>query len=82
MPSGDSGNVLAQLRDLESRAEAAERAMYDAPRYVAKDHKDDACGFWRRAFDLAKAHGLEDRAAEYWGRRDNLMAVWDRQFRR
>ncbi|HLK23601.1 MAG TPA: hypothetical protein VKT30_02980 [Caulobacteraceae bacterium] len=71
----------AAVAALEAQADAAEQAMYDAHPRLAKDHKDDALALLRRAADAARRSGLDAEAARLDARIENLIAVWDRQFR-
>ncbi len=66
---------------LVAKADAAEEAMYEARPRAAKDHKDDALGLLERAAAMADRMGMEEEALRLRTRRDNLIAVWDRQFR-
>jgi hypothetical protein len=70
-----------RMADFEARAEAAYAAMYDAPPYLAKDHKDDASMWLSRAIDEAKALNLNNEVLRLTARRDHIRAVYDRQFR-
>jgi hypothetical protein len=66
---------------LEAQADAAEEAMYDARPRLAKDHRDDALAFLHRAAAEAERLGLADEVLRLRARRDNLLMVWDHQFR-
>ena len=70
-----------RIAALEAKADAAEKAMYDARPRLAKDHRDDALGFLHSAAELATRSRLSAEAERLNARRDQLMAVWDRQFR-
>lgn len=72
---------LERLRELKTLADAADAAMYVAPRGQAKDFKDDALLYLSRATNIAEALGLDDEAAKLKWRAENLKGVWDHQFR-
>jgi hypothetical protein len=70
------------MKALEARAEAAYAAMYDARiPSVAKDFKDDACGFLYAAIRMAEALGLDVEAARLTACVAHIRAVWNSQFR-
>ena len=70
------------MKDLEARAEAAYAAMYDARLPgVAKDFRDDACGFLYQAIRMAEALGLAAEAARLTAQIAHIRAVWNSQFR-
>jgi hypothetical protein len=69
------------LLDYEQRAETAYSAMYDAQPWDEKDLKDDALFYLARAIDVAKALGLEEDATRLKARVDNIMGVYNSQFR-
>jgi hypothetical protein len=55
--------------------------MYDAQPWDEKDLKDDALFYLARAIDVAKALGLEEDATRLKARVDNIMGVYNSQFR-
>ena len=65
----------------EAKAETAYSAMYDAPSWDQKDLKDDALFYLARALEIAEALGLDDDASRLKARVDNIMGVYDSQFR-
>jgi hypothetical protein len=69
------------MADYERRAEAAYAAMYDAPSWDEKDLKDDALFYLARALEIAEALGLAEDAARLKKRSDNIMGVYNSQFR-
>ena len=69
------------MAEYETRAETAYSAMYDAPDYDQKDLKDDALFYLARAIEVAEALGLEGEAARLKSRVDNIMGVYNSQFR-
>jgi len=69
------------MADYEARAEAAYSAMYDAPSWDEKDLKDDALFYLARAIEVATALGLSDDADRLKARVDNIMGVYNSQFR-
>jgi len=69
------------MRDFEQRAEAAYAAMYDAASHNQKDLKDDALFYLTRAQEIAEALGLVDDAERLKARADNIMGVYNSQFR-
>ena len=69
------------MREYETKAEAAYSAMYDAPSWDEKDLKDDALFYLARAIEVADALGLDEDSARLKGRVDNIMGVWNSQFR-
>lgn len=69
------------IADYEKRAETAYSAMYDAPDYDQKDLKDDALFYLARAIEVADALGLEAEGARLRARVDNIMGVYNSQFR-
>lgn len=73
--------TLELMRNYEQKAEAAYAAMYDAPSWDEKDLKDDALFFLARAIEVADALGLADDAARLKARVENIMGVYNSQFR-
>jgi hypothetical protein len=69
------------MLEYERKAEAAYSAMYDAESWNQKDLKDDALFYLARAIEVAEALGLEEDAARLKARVDNIMGVYDSQFR-
>jgi hypothetical protein len=69
------------LAEYEAKAEAAYAAMYDAPSHDQKDLKDDALLFLGRAITIAQALGLDGDAERLGARVDNIIRVYDSQFR-
>jgi hypothetical protein len=69
------------MMDYERRAEAAYAAMYDAPDHDQKDLKDDALFYLARAIEAAETLNLAEDAARLKARVDNIMGVYNSQFR-
>jgi len=70
-----------QMLAYERKAERAYAAMYDAPGHGRKDLKDDALSFLARAVEIADALGLAEDAARLRARAENIMGVYNSQFR-
>ena len=71
----------ALMAEYEEKAETAYSAMYDAQPWDEKDLKDDALFYLARAIEVAEALGLADDAARLKARVDNIMGVYNSQFR-
>jgi len=71
----------ALMAEYEQKAETAYSAMYDAQPWDEKDLKDDALFYLARAIEVAEALGLADDAARLKARVDNIMGVYNSQFR-
>ena len=71
-----------RMLELEARAEAAYAAMYDARPHEEKDLKDDALLYLAEAQRIAEALDLPDDAARLKARTENIMGVYNSQFRR
>jgi hypothetical protein len=71
----------ALMLDYEQKAEAAYAAMYDAEPWNEKDLKDDALLFLARAQEIADTLNLTEDAERLRARADNIMGVWNSQFR-
>jgi len=69
------------MLDYEQKAETAYTAMYDAESWNEKDLKDDALFHLARAIEVAEALGLTDDEARLRARVDNIMGVYNSQFR-
>jgi hypothetical protein len=69
------------MLDYEQRAENAYSAMYDAQPWDEKDLKDDALFYLARAIEVAEALGLDDDTSRLRARVDNIMGVYNSQFR-
>jgi len=69
------------MSDYEAKAEAAYAAMYDAQPWNQKDLKDDALFFLARAIEVAEVLGLETDKTRLNARVDNIMGVYNSQFR-
>ena len=69
------------MLDYEQKAESAYTQMYDAQPWDEKDLKDDALFYLARAIEVADALGLEQDAARLNARVDNIMGVYNSQFR-
>jgi len=69
------------MAEYEQKAETAYSAMYDAQPWDEKDLKDDALFYLARAIEVAEALGLADDAARLKARVDNIMGVYNSQFR-
>ncbi len=76
---------LLPTRDLmleyEQRAETAYSAMYEAESWNQKDLKDDASFYLARALEVAEQLGLEEDADRLRARGENIVGVWNSQFR-
>jgi len=77
----DTSPTVEKMKDFEARAEAAYAAMYEARSYEEKDFKDDACSFLARAAEIADALGRDADAARLRARTDQIMSVYNSQFR-
>lgn len=69
------------MLEYEQTAETSYAAMYDAPSWDEKDLKDDALFYLARAIEVAEALGLEEDATRLKTRIDNIMGVYNSQFR-
>lgn len=69
------------MLDYERKAETAYSAMYDAQPRDEKDLKDDALFYLARAIEVAAALGLQDDEQRLRARVDNIMGVYNSQFR-
>lgn len=69
------------MLDYEQRAETAYSAMYDAQPWDEKDLKDDALFYLARAIEVAEALGLDEDGTRLKARVDNIMGVYNSQFR-
>jgi hypothetical protein len=69
------------MLDYEQKAETAYTAMYDAEPWNEKDLKDDALFYLARAIEVAETLGLTDDEARLRARVDNIMGVYNSQFR-
>jgi hypothetical protein len=69
------------MLDYEGKAERAYAEMYDAQPWNEKDLKDDALFNLARAIEVADALGLGEDADRLRARVDNIMGVYDSQFR-
>jgi hypothetical protein len=81
MTEEETVRAVAEIQELERRAEIAYEKMYDAESYSAKDYKDDACSYLYKAGEAAKGAGLETESARLAARRAHILSVWDHQFR-
>jgi len=81
MTDKDTTDAAAKMREYERLAEAAYDAMYEASAYSAKDHFDDARGYFFKAIEAAKQAAREADVARLTARRDHIVAVYNRQFR-
>jgi hypothetical protein len=69
------------MLDYEQKAEAAYSAMYEAESWNQKDLKDDASFYLARAREIAEQLGLQEDADRLRTRGENIMGVWNSQFR-
>ena len=69
------------MAEYEHKAETAYTAMYDAEPWNEKDLKDDALFYLARAIEVADALGLAEDSARLKARVDNIMGVYNSQFR-
>lgn len=81
MMTSKAAPTKESMLDFEQKAESAYAEMYDAEPWNQKDLKDDALSFLARAIDVAEALGLEEDAARLRARVDNIVRVYDSQFR-
>jgi hypothetical protein len=77
-PAPPSPELMAEY---EQKAETAYAAMYDAQPWDEKDLKDDALFYLTRAIEVAEALGLEEDTSRLKARVDNIMGVYNSQFR-
>ena len=69
------------MLEYEQKAETAYRAMYEAESWNQKDLKDDASFYLARALEVAQALGLAKDADRLRARGENILGVWNSQFR-
>jgi hypothetical protein len=69
------------MGEYEQKAETAYAQMYDAQPWDEKDLKDDALFYLARAIEVAEALGLAEEEARLRARVDNIMGVYNSQFR-
>lgn len=69
------------MLEYERQAEAAYSAMYGAESWNQKDLKDDASYYLARALEIAQQLGLEEDAERLRQRGENILGVWNSQFR-
>ena len=69
------------MLDYEQKAETAYTAMYDAEPWNEMDLKDDALFYLARAIEVAETLRLTDDEARLRARVDNIMGVYNSQFR-
>jgi hypothetical protein len=69
------------MLDYEQKAENAYAAMYEAESWNQKDLKDDASFYLARALEIAEQLGLEEDVARLRKRGENIVGVWNSQFR-
>ena len=77
-PKQPSSELMAEY---EAKAEAAYSAMYDAEPWNEKDLKDDALFYLARAIEVADALGRCEDSDRLKARVDNIMGVYNSQFR-
>jgi hypothetical protein len=80
-PNDDLPPSKELLFDYERKAETAYSAMYEAESWNQKDLKDDALFYLARAIEVADELGLADDAERLKARVDNIMGVYNSQFR-
>lgn len=81
MPNEELPPSRELMLEYEQKAETAYSAMYDAEPWNEKDLKDDALFFLARGLEVAEALGLEEDAMRLKARTDNIMGVYNSQFR-
>jgi hypothetical protein len=81
MTNADEPPTPELMKDYEEKAEAAYSAMYEAESWNQKDLKDDALYFLARAIEVAAALGLDVDEARLRARVENIMGVYNSQFR-
>lgn len=69
------------MLEYEQKAETAYAAMYEAESWNQKDLKDDASFYLARALEVAQALGLAKDADRLRARGENILGVWNSQFR-
>lgn len=69
------------MMEYQEKAEAAYSAMYEAESWNQKDLKDDASFYLARALEVAEALGLTEEAERIRARGENILGVWNSQFR-
>jgi hypothetical protein len=69
------------MLEYERKAEAAYAAMYDAASWNQKDLKDDASFYLARALEIADQLGLSEESERLRKRGENILGVWNSQFR-
>lgn len=69
------------MAEYEATAERAYSQMYDCPPWDEKDLKDDALFYLARAIEVAQTLGLAEDETRLKARVDNIMGVYDSQFR-
>lgn len=77
----DMDALISESERYEQLGEAAYEAMYEAKSYLVKDLYDDARSCFAKAIDAAKRAGLEHEVARLTRRRDDIVSVYNRQFR-
>jgi hypothetical protein len=81
MPADPPPPSREGMLEWEEKAEAAYAAMYEAESWNQKDLKDDASFYLARALEIAVALRLEDDAQRIRERSENILGVWNSQFR-
>jgi hypothetical protein len=81
MTAEESQPTRELMLEHEQRAETAYAAMYEAPSWDEKDLKDDALFYLARAIEVAEALDLAEDAARLKARVENIMGVYNSQFR-
>lgn len=81
MPEEQPEPTRELMLEYEHKAETAYSGMYDCEPWNEKDLKDDALFFLARAIEVADALGLEEDATRLKTRVDNIMGVYNSQFR-
>jgi len=71
-----------EIARFEALAEEAYTRMYDVRDHNAKECVEDALYNLGRALDIAEMRGLTLEIERLTKRRDHIMAVYNRQFRR
>ena len=69
------------IQEHERLGEAEYAAMYEARTHRVKNHYEDARCHFAKAIALARAAGLKEEIARLTVRLDNIIGVYDSQFR-
>ena len=76
-----SEDDIGEVERLETLAEAAHEAMYEARRHNVKDCFEDAVGYFSQAIDAARRARLPTKVEGLTRRRQHVTKVYKSQFR-